>query len=52
MYLELVVVELGIVVIKEIKLFISLRLIKELNISVKVKELEFLNNKKLWKYYI
>ena len=41
------IVEPGIIIIKKIKLFISLGLIKELDINIKVKELEFLNNKKL-----
>ena len=52
MYLGPVVVELGIVIIKKIKLFISLGLIKELDIGIEVKELEFSNNEKLWEYYI
>ena len=47
MYLGLVIVKLGIIIIEKIKLFISLRLIKELDINIKIKELEFLNNKKL-----
>jgi len=42
-----VIVKPGIVIIKEIKLSVSLGLIKELNIDIEVKELEFLNNKKL-----
>ena len=41
------IVKPGIVIIKEIKLSVSLGLIKELNIDIEVKELEFLNNKKL-----
>ena len=41
MYLGLVIVELGIIIIEEIKLSVSLRLIKELDIGIKVKELEF-----------
>jgi len=52
LYLGPVVVELGIVIIKKIKLFISLGLIKELDIGIEVKELEFSNNEKLWEYYI
>ena len=47
MYLRLVVVKLDIIIIKEIKLSVSLRLIKELDINIKIKELEFLNNKRL-----
>jgi len=47
LYLGLVIVKLGIIIIEKIKLFISLRLIKELDINIKIKELEFLNNKKL-----
>jgi len=43
----LVIVKPGIIIIKEIKFFINLGLIKELNINIKVKELEFLNNKGL-----
>jgi len=41
LYLGLVIVELGIIIIEEIKLSVSLRLIKELDIGIKVKELEF-----------
>ena len=52
MYLELVIVEPGIIIIKKIKFSISLELIKELDINIEVKELKFLNNKGLWKYYI
>jgi len=40
-------VKLGIIIIKEIKLPISLKSIKELNINVEVEELEFSNNKRL-----
>jgi len=47
LYLGPVVVELGIVIIEKIKLSISLELIKELDISIEVKELEFSNNRKL-----
>ena len=47
MYLRLVIVKLSIIIIKKIKLPINLRLIKELDISIKVKELEFSNNKEL-----
>jgi len=47
LYLGLVVVKPGIIIIKEIEFSISLGLIKELDINIKVKELEFLNNKKL-----
>jgi len=47
LYLGLVVVKPGIIIIEEVKFSISLRSIKELNISIKVKELEFLNNKEL-----
>jgi len=47
LYLGLVVVEPGIIIIEKIKFSISLRLIKELDISIKVKKLEFLNNKRL-----
>jgi len=42
-----VVVKPGIIIIEEIKLSVSLGLIKELNINIKVKELEFSNNKRL-----
>jgi len=42
-----VVIEPGIIIIKKIKFFVSLGPIEELNISVEVKELEFLNNGKL-----
>ena len=49
MYLGAVIIKLGII---KIKFSISLRLIEELDISIKVKELEFLNNKRLWKYYV
>jgi len=44
LYLGPVIIELGII---KIKFFISLGLIEELDISIKVKELEFLNNKGL-----
>ena len=47
MYLGPIIVKLGIIIIKEIKLLISLKSIKELNINIKVKELEFLNNRRL-----
>ena len=47
MYLELIVIKSNIIIIKKIKFFISLRLIKELDINIKIKELEFLNNKRL-----
>jgi len=47
LYLRLVIVKLSIIIIKKIKLPINLRLIKELDISIKVKELEFSNNKEL-----
>jgi len=41
------IVKPGIIIIKEIKLLISLELIEELNINIKVKKLKFLNNKRL-----
>ena len=47
MYLGPVAVKPGIIIIKEVKLLISLELIKELDINIEVKELEFLNNKRL-----
>ena len=47
MYLRSIAIKSGIIIIKEIKLLISLRLIKELDINIKIKELEFLNNRKL-----
>jgi len=47
LYLELVIVEPGIIIIKKIKFSISLELIKELDIDIEVKGLEFLNNKRL-----
>ena len=47
MYLGPVVVKPDIIIIEEIKLSISFKLIKELDIDIKVKELEFLNNKRL-----
>ena len=47
MYLGLVVVKLGIVIIEKIKFLVSFRLIKELDISIEIKELEFLNNEGL-----
>jgi len=42
-----VIIEPGIIIIKEIKLSISFRSIKELDINIEVKELEFSNNRKL-----
>jgi len=47
LYLGPVVVKPDIIIIEEIKLSISFKLIKELDIDIKVKELEFLNNKRL-----
>jgi len=47
LYLGLVVVKLGIVIIEKIKFLVSFRLIKELDISIEIKELEFLNNEGL-----
>jgi len=47
LYLGSVVVKPGIIIIKKIKLSVSLGLIEELDIGIEVKELKFLNNKKL-----
>jgi len=49
--LGLVIVEPGII-IEEVKFFVSFGLIEELDISIKVEELEFSNNKELREYYI